>query len=156
MSSPRDLNGSSSSVDQGPSSRRGLPGSLTLESLDERLGHVERHVEDLTAAESSLPEELLNIRRVASAQAGLIEEMGKLVKEGVEQSKANGIAIAKLTEVVGESPDLSTGKPGTGMRKQLSDLVTKAQVPAFVAWLTPAMGTAYGLYQALKFFGVFH
>lgn len=153
MSTPRDLNGSSS-VDQGPSSRRGLPGSLTLESLDERLGHVERHVEDLTAAESSLPEELLNIRRVASAQAGLIEELGKLVKENVEQSKANGAALVKLTEVIGESPDSALDKAGSGLRKQVADLVVKSKAPTIVTAIGGAGMGIYAIWQILHAIGV--
>ena len=155
MSTPRDLNGSTS-VDQGPSSRRGPPGSLTLESLDERLGHVERHVEDLTGAESSLPEELTNIRRIAAAQSGLIEELTKLTRESVEQGKANGVAIAKLTEVIGESPDSALDKAGTGLRKQVADLVVKSKAPTIVTAIGGAGMGIYAIYQIVKALGIVH
>lgn len=148
--SQHDANGSS--VDTAPPGSRRGPPPLTLEGLDERLTAVEHTLEN--AAESSLPTELLNIRRVMAAQATTLEEQGKTLAALLEQSKANGTALAKFGEVIGESPDLSTGKPGTGMRKQLSDLVDKGRVPPVLHYVTPIVGVLFGIYQALKAVGI--
>jgi hypothetical protein len=125
---------------------------LTLEGLDARLTVVEHTLED--AVESSLPTELENLRHIVAKLSAKLDEQSTQIAAVLEQSKSNGAALAKFSEVVGESPDLSTGKPGTGMRKQLSDLVDKQRVPPFVQWLTPVIAVVIGIYQALKAAGV--
>lgn len=147
-----DANGS---VDLAPpGSRRGGPPPITLESLDERLVTVERHVEDLTSTEPSIPTELLNIRRVVAAQAGLLEEQGKVIREVLDLTKANGTSLVKITEVIGESPDSALDKAGSGLRKQVADLVVKSKAPTIVTAIGGAGMGLYALFQLLKAVGV--
>ena len=127
------------SVDQAPASQRS-PHPVTLESLDERLKEIEERIERRDSDENLVAEDIAKIKQQ-------MRDLGESLKD-------ISTKLDKLANVIGESPDLSTGNTGTGMRKQLSDLVTRAAVPAVVAYITPAMGVAFGVYQALKLAGI--
>lgn len=127
------------SVDQSPNSQR-APHPVTLESLDERLKEIEERIERRDSDEAVVAEDIAKIKQQ--------------MRELNESLKDISAKLDKLANVIGESPDLSTGNAGTGMRKQLSDLVTRSAVPAVVAYITPALATLYGIYQALKLVGI--
>lgn len=128
-----------SSVDMAPNSQR-APHPVTLESLNERLLKIEERIDRRDSDESVVAEDIAKIKQQ-------MRDLGESLKD------ISG-KLDKLAGVIGESPDLSTGNAGTGMRKQLSDLVTRSAVPAIVAYITPALATGYGVYQALKLAGI--
>lgn len=127
-----------SSVDMAPNSQR-APHPVTLESLNERLLEIEERIDRRDSDENVVAEDIAKIKQQ-------MRDLGESLKD------ISG-KLDKLANVIGDSPDLSTGNTGTGMRKQLSDLVTRSAVPAIVAYITPALATCYGLYQALRAFG---
>ena len=128
-----------SSVDQAPTSQR-APHPVTLESLNTRLLEIEDQLAQRDSEESAMADDIAKIKQQ-------MRDLG-------EQMKDIGTKLDKVVSVIGDSPDLSTGAAGTGMRKQLSDLVTRSAVPAIVAYITPALATCYGIYQALRAFGI--
>lgn len=128
-----------SSVDMAPNSQR-APHPVTLESLNERLLEIEERIDRRDSDENVVAEDIAKIKQQ-------MRDLGESLKD------ISG-KLDKLAGVIGESPDLSTGNAGTGMRKQLSDLVTRSAVPAIVAYITPALATGYGVYQALKLAGI--
>lgn len=127
------------SVDMAPNSQR-APHPVTLESLNERLLEIEERIDRRDSDENVVAEDIAKIKQQ-------MRDLGESLKD------ISG-KLDKLANVIGDSPDLSTGNTGTGMRKQLSDLVTRSAVPAIVAYITPALATCYGVYQALKLAGI--
>ena len=127
------------SVDMAPVSQR-TPNPITLESLNDRLVEIEDQLSRRDSDESAMADDIAKIKQQ-------MRDLGEAMKD-------IGGKLDKLTGVIGDSPDLSTGNAGSGMRKQLSDLVTRSAVPAVVAYITPALATGYGVYQALKAFGI--
>lgn len=137
------------SVDAAPASRRLPP--VSLESIAARLEDLEQRRDSGDHEIATQVEALRNELRALSARVVGIESKTESIDDKVTAIAAD---LKKQTEVIGESPDLGTGKDGSGMRKQLANLVDKQRVPPFIQWLTPFAVTAMGAYELLHRLGI--
>lgn len=136
------------SVDMAPNSRR-LAQPLTIEGIADRLDELESRIEKRDSGEHALIEELESLRKEINALRSAVKDLADTTKAVLEAQK-------KLTEVIGESPDPALDKAGTGMRKQLTDLVTKSKAPTIATYVTSAGMGIYAVYQGAKALGLLH
>lgn len=66
------------------------------------------------------------------------------------QQAADSKAIAGLVAAVGEAPDDSTGREGSGMRKQLAMLIVASKRPTLAAYLAAFFTAVTMVYQFAK------
>lgn len=140
---------SDTSVDMAPPASRRLAQPLTIEGLADRLDDLESRLDTRDSGEHQLAEEVDKLRGDIRSLSAAVKDLSDMAKALVESQK-------KLTEVIGESPDPATGADGSGMKKQLTDLVTKSKAPTIATYVTSAGMGAYAIYQGAKALGLIH